>query len=354
MRIGTFWNLLRENKFRIHPTRYPMTALVSFCSVLNSCAAPIQSTLLGSKINNTELVAPPIFIIGHWRSGTTLLHELISLDENFASPNNFDTFIPHHFLVTGWFAEPIIDLLMPRTRPMDNMRLKTGLPQEDEFALLSMGGPTAYKRVAFPNETLKHHRCLDGDSLTADETTLTRDQLKSFFKAITYKYKKRLILKSPPHTGRIQQLREWFPGCKFIHLARHPYKVVPSTLRLWQTIDQVQSFQIAKYDTAKLLQYVKTCKDTMYAAYNRHRELLSENEIAHVNFEDLVDDPVREVSRIYRQLEIDDPTTVAKKMEQNFRSRKHKTNQLDLDEVLRSHINRDWQDYMQQFGYDSV
>lgn len=351
MRVGDFLKLLQENRFRIHPTRYPMTALVSFCSLLNSCAAPIQSAFLGKKVANTDLVGPPVFIIGHWRSGTTLLHELMSLDENFASPNNFDTFVPHHFLLTGWFAEPMVDLLMPSTRPMDNMRLKTGLPQEDEFALLSMGGPTAYRRVAFPNEDHQTHRFLDGQALNDEERTTTRIQMEDFFKALTYKYKKRLVLKSPPHTGRIQLLREWFPGCKFIHISRHPHKVVPSTLRLWQTIDQVQSFQIAKYDTASLLDYVTICKNEMYSAYNRDQKLLEENEIAQVKFEDLVEDPVREVARVYRQLEIDDPNPVAKKIEQDFRSRKHKTNSLDLDEALRERIDNDWQDYMDQFDY---
>ena len=353
MRVGDFWKLIKENNFRIHPTRYPMTALVSFCSLLNSSAARIQSIFYGPKISSTDLVAPPIFIIGHWRSGTTLLHELLTLDDNFAFPNNFDTFVPHHFLLTGWFAEPLVDLLMPRTRPMDNMRLKTGLPQEDEFALLAMGGLTAYRRVAFPNETNLNHRYLNGDSLNEQEQMKTREQLVGFFKALTVKYGKQLVLKSPPHTGRIRQLREWFPGCKFIHITRHPYKIVPSTLRLWQTLDQVQSFQIAKYDTGKLLDYVTICKNEMYDAYHRDQNQLDENELAQVKFEDLVEDPVREVSRLYRQLEIDDPNPVAQRIEQDFRSRKHKTNKLVLDEALRARVNDQWRDYMEQFGYEA-
>src|SRR5215510_12141658 len=36
----------------------------------------------------------PVFVIGHWRSGTTYLHYLLSKDKQFASCTNVDAFTP--------------------------------------------------------------------------------------------------------------------------------------------------------------------------------------------------------------------------------------------------------------------
>ena len=121
MRMGDYYSLLRENRFQIHPARYPMAVLVSGCTAINSVLAGVQQLTHGRRINQTELVAPPIFVIGHWRSGTTLMHELLALDQQLAFPSNFDAFIPHHFLISRFFFYPLIKLLMPSTRPMDNM-----------------------------------------------------------------------------------------------------------------------------------------------------------------------------------------------------------------------------------------
>ena len=352
MLLSDYWNLLSTNKFKIHPTRYPMTALVGATATANSCLRPLQEILYSKRVENTPLTAPPVFIIGHWRSGTTLLHELMSLDEQFCYPTTYDAFVPHHFLVTGWIGEPFINLLMPKKRPMDNMPVKSGLPQEDEFGLLSLGGPTAYRRFAFPNNDTDYARYLDGDLLTNSELSETKEKMVGFLQSLNYKYKKRMLLKSPPHTGRVQLLREWFPGAKFIHIARHPYRLVPSTLKLWQTLDVIQSFQIAKYDCGQLLAFVNKCQKTMYGAFDRDAAELEENEIAFVKFEDLIADPVREIFQIYNKLELPGLNAAATKIDQNFRSRKHKKNEFELHPAIGQEINTHWSDYMQRYGYD--
>jgi hypothetical protein len=40
----------------------------------------------GRAVRRTELVADPVFILGHWRSGTTYLQKLLSLDSRHAYP----------------------------------------------------------------------------------------------------------------------------------------------------------------------------------------------------------------------------------------------------------------------------
>ena len=114
-----------KGKFRIAPTGIGMLGIISGLSVLNSGMAAVQSLCYGRKICEVEIKHPPIFIIGHWRSGTTLLHEYMIQDKQFAFADTYSCFAPQHFLFSRRFFEPWVTFLMPKKRPMDNIDRKS-------------------------------------------------------------------------------------------------------------------------------------------------------------------------------------------------------------------------------------
>src|SRR5271170_6583798 len=63
-----------------------------------SALGMLQTRLYRRILHQLDL-RPPLFLVGHWRSGTTLLHELLALDECFAVPSTYACFNPHHFLL---------------------------------------------------------------------------------------------------------------------------------------------------------------------------------------------------------------------------------------------------------------
>ena len=344
--------LLHENRFQIHPSKYPMTVLVSGCSVANSLLSGVQHLVFGRKIEQTKLTAPPVFVIGHWRSGTTLMHELLALDERMSFPSNFDAFIPHHFLVSRFLLYPLIKVLLPTRRPMDNMSVGVASPQEDDFALCAYGAPTPYRRIAFPNRPNRDHMLLDISNANDKELADLRSTMQQFLKTLSLRYNQQLVLKSPPHTGRISQLIKWFPDAKFIHLSRHPYKLVPSTMRLWRTLDSLQGFQLPRYDDATLKNYIFECKNLMYSAYLQQRSQIPTSQLVEVSFEQLTSQPEQEMSRVYQQLNLKNFDEVQPQIKQYFQKRKdHKTNPFQLEESLRTEIDASWRDYMDAFGY---
>ena len=350
--MGDYYRLLKENRFQIHPSRYAMAGLVGMCSVMNSGLAVTQRLAFGKKIANAKLHGPPVFIIGHWRSGTTLMHELISLDERFNFPSNFEAFVPVHFLVSRPVIYPLIRMLMPARRPMDNMAMGAGSPQEDDFALIGLGAPTPYRRIAFANRASRDHLELNFDHAKPAAEQKLREAMETFLKSMSIRHQSQLVLKSPPHTGRIAQLAKWFPNAKFIHLSRHPYKLVPSTMRLWKLLDLLQSFQIPKYDDTWLKNYIFECKDLMYESYFEHRDHLPANRLVEVRFEDLVEQPIEQLGRAYDQLELGGFENAKPHVVDYFeRKKSHKKNELQLDEKLKLEIDSNWQEYMTEFGY---
>jgi hypothetical protein len=351
MQMGVYWQLLSENRFRIHPTRWPMTVLCGACSVANSAWAGMQHLTCDRKIEETELVQPPIFVIGHWRSGTTLMHELMALDPNLAFPTNYDAFVPSHSIVSHSTLLPLFRLLMPRKRPMDNMAVGALSPQEDDFALLSLNAPTPYRKIAFPAGSSQDQRKLDPANMTAAEVEDIRSQLTYFYKVLTIEYGKRLVLKSPPHTGRIRLLAEWFPGAKFVHLSRHPHKLALSTCRLWKSLYHLQAFQVVKMSDEQMLDYVCECKDLMYQPYF-HRGKMSAEQLIEVRFEDFIADPVAGLSAVYQQLQLDGFDALRPRLEASLHQRSgHQTAAYPADETFNARIDQGWADYAEAFGY---
>lgn len=352
MRTGDFFHLLRENRFKIHPYKFGMTFMVSGCSLINSGLTGLQRLTHGRKIAEAKLDRPPIFVIGHWRSGTTMMHELLSRDPRFAFPTNFDAFIPNHFLISRFFFYPIVKMLMPTRRPMDNMQMGVGTPQEDDFALCALGAPTPYRRIAFPNQPNKDHLDLDLEMASLETQQELQAAMVKFLKTLTVRYDSQLVLKSPPHTGRLKQLAEWFPGARFVHMSRNPYKLVPSTIRLWKLLDMLQGFQLPKYDDTWLKNYIFECKDLMYRAYFDQRDAIPSNQLIEVRFEDFLKDPIAGMATVYEQLELGEFEQAKPQIESYFESRKaHKNNPFSLDPDLQADIDSNWSEYKDAFGY---
>ena len=72
----------------------------------------------------------PLFILGHPRTGTTLLHNLLSLDvETFGVCSTFCAGFPSSFL---WFErfKSLLSGMCDSKRPMDDMELSLDVPQE--------------------------------------------------------------------------------------------------------------------------------------------------------------------------------------------------------------------------------
>lgn len=349
MNLGPYLGLLAQHRFRIHPIKWPMFLLGAGVSTVNSLLSLTQQVIYGRRIERTELVAPPIFIIGHWRSGTTLLHELLTLDDQFSFPNNFDSFTPNHLLVSRRIFYPVVYLLLPGKRPMDGMSLGASSPQEDDFALVSLNAPTMYREIAFPNDRFAAEL-----EPSENDRIRTIDNLERFFKILTLRYQKRLVLKSPPHTARIKDLAQRFPGAKFVHISRDPSRIVPSTARLWRTLDDTQGFQLPRYSDEKIFGYIHQRQKSMYRRYFLERDQIPSGDLIEVRFEDLIADPVATTRHVYETFSLNGFEEMESKIRSYFSERSDvKPSTPSRSPELQRSINEHWREYLKNFGYSA-
>ncbi|TWT82919.1 Sulfotransferase domain protein [Planctomycetes bacterium CA13] len=352
MRPFAWYELLRQGRFRIHPSRWTLAFVVSIATIANTALSGIQKLFFGRRSRNAELHGTPVFIIGHWRSGTTLLHELMVRDERLSSPSTFQCFAPSHFLATEWFFRRFATWLLPGKRPMDNMAAGWDRPQEDEFALLTMGMPSPYRRIAFPNEGPVDLEYLSFKGVSQPDIDTWLTTLRRFLLNVSVATGRPLVIKSPTHTGRIAQLAHEFPQAKFIHITRNPTALFPSTCRLWKSLDEVQSLQKPNHD--QIEPYVIDCLERMYEAFHEGRQSVSPDRLIDIRYEDLIADPVETLRSIYKTLHLSDFESV-EPLIQHWTETEHKgyqTNQHQLDPKADALIRSRWATYFKRYGYE--
>src|SRR5438874_8929098 len=184
--------LLARNRFAVHPRYVYIAVIVTVVSFVHLLLRLVQEAWLGRRIARTPIRHAPLFIVGHWRTGTTLLHELLILDERHTYPNTYQCLEPNHFLLTERLLTRALPFLMPAHRPMDNMAAGWDRPQEDEFALCMIGQPSPYLTIAFPNHGPQFSEYFDLRGLSRWALSDWKRDFLRFLKYLNYKDPRRL------------------------------------------------------------------------------------------------------------------------------------------------------------------
>lgn len=351
MSLNVWLPLVRTHHAKVSPSRLGLLATITTAAAFNSVVEPLCRARFRRQLAKSK-PSDPLFIIGHWRSGTTLLHELLMLDEKFFCPTTYQCFAPGHFLLTEKLITSALSWIMPDKRPMDNVAAGWHRPQEDEFALTNLGAPSPYRRMAFPVTSPCSPEALDISKLPPEELEHWKHLLQTFLKTLSVRDDRQPVLKSPPHTARVGVLAEMFPNAKFLHIIRDPYVVFPSTLRLWRSLHEVQALQVDTGDS--LEEYVYRAFDEMYHAFERDKENIGADRLYEIRYEDLIANPVDIMSHAYNKLNIGDFEKVRDHFEKQAQAMKnYKTNTYDLEPRLIKEITTRWGPFIDRYGYQT-
>jgi len=346
----TWLRLLFKNRFAVHPKYWYIAGIVSVASTMNMVLRWVQDGLYGEELARTKIEKQPVFVIGHWRTGTTLLHELLIQDRQFNYPDFFACFNPNHRLLTECFFKTYAPWMAPEQRPMDNMAAGWDRPQEDEFALCLLGLPSTYTDLAFPNNPPLHPGALDLSGLSASELARWKRTFFRFLQTLSFRDPRQLVLKSPPHTARIRVLLDLFPDARFVHIVRDPHVVFPSTVNLWKSLSTRQGFQIPT--GAGVEEKVFREFRIIYDRLEEARPLLKPGRFHELRYEELVRDPVGEMRKVYTALDLDGFEEARPRVEQYIRQTDgYETNKYTLTDAQRADIDRLWGDVIRRYGY---
>ena len=350
MNVSGWFRLLIRNRFAVSPSRVAMGCIITVVSLMNSCMGLVQALIFGRKIARAKIEHQPIFILGHWRSGTTLLHEFLVLDHRHTYPDTYACFCPNHFLVSRYLIPWWLRFIMPSRRPMDNMLVGWDRPQEDEFALCNMGLPSPYLSFAFPNGPLQDPEHLDLKGVEPVDLDRWKRKFVWFLKCLTVQNPKRIVLKSPAHTARVKVLLQLFPEARFVHIVRDPYALFPSTMRTWQRLSMHQGLQVPTFEG--LEERVLSIFERMYDSFEKDRRMIDPSRFCEVRYEDLVADPVAQMERVYKELDLGGFDEVLPPLKERVAaSTGYTANRHQLDPEMREIVSTRWAGYFEKYGY---
>ena len=156
IRPAVLWRGLQH--CRPSPSRGGVSALISLSGLLVELLAWMQSLLFTQRLQRVQLPDDPIVVIGHWRSGTTYLHQLLACDPTVATARNTLTVAPQVALLLKPWIAPLLKAWMTRFRPIDAVPWGPDDPQEDELGLARLTFDTNMGGMAFPRDYLANFR----------------------------------------------------------------------------------------------------------------------------------------------------------------------------------------------------
>ncbi len=170
------------------------------------------------------------FLMGFWRSGTTLLHNWVASAAHARTPLSWQCFNPatHMLRDKGTNAQSL-------RRPMDDGETGPLAPQEDEFALLLLGEPSLYR--IFLDAANCEHIC--EQTIACSDTSLPR--WKRFLLQLQGEQRETLLLKSPNHIFRIPMLDREFPDAPMVWVGRDFDQVLRSNWEMWASVSELNS-----------------------------------------------------------------------------------------------------------------
>lgn len=330
-------------------------ALMTAASMAGAPLALAESVAFRRKLRDAS-VQPPIFIVGHWRSGTTHLHNLLCQDPAFGYLTMYQAMAPDCSLVGGAWLRQLLSRVMPAHRPMDDMAWPLDAPQEEEIALGKVLPWSFYNQFLFPRRAreLFDKYVLFRGAGPDDIENWKRQYLRILKVASLHAGGRRLVLKNPVNTARIGLLFDMFPTAQFIHIHRDPYEVFSSTRNLHRKVLAFSALQRVSH--AEIDETVLHLYQAMMRRYFAERGRIPRRQLIDVPYGELARRPLDVMEKIYAQLGCDGFEQARPRVEAYLRSldgyQKNRFPALTSGETAR--IESDWDFAFAELGYETL
>ncbi len=296
----------------------------------------------------------PIFIIGHWRSGTTHLHNILCKDPQMGYTTTYQSVFPDTlFVKMGRFIfEGFARILIPGTRKGDNVTLGMTLPQEEEFALGDKTPVCFYYFWMFPRHIRTYYeRSVRFKGLSVKTIESWRSDYRLLIKkALINTGKSRFLSKNPPNTGRVKFLLETYPNARFIHIHRNPVEVFLSTQNFFRKMMPHLQLQTVKDDDLSndiFIIYKQIMQD-----YLEQRSLIPKGQLVEISYDELESQPEEGLDRIYKTLQIqgyDEALPLFRSYLKRMKS--YRKNKHFITKELQERILKEWGFAMKEWNY---
>lgn len=312
------------------------------------------------QIINCKIEKPPIFVLGHWRSGTSFLHSLLSCDPRRGFLRKYESVFPESFLSSENLLKPLVKRIIDPSKLKRNVSKISGrweweAPGEPDIAMITSFSPySPHWGHAFPAESFDYYMdkyaCFD--TATKEEERRWKEAYRYLMNKISIKNEHRqLVIKNPADTGRIKQLLELYPDARFVYIHRSPYDVFYSNLKMWNVIIDNLSFQ--KITQEEIISNIFSAYSKLLGKYLEHRSLIPESNLIEIYFEDLAKAPLSILEQIYQTLALEGFEDVKPLFRRFLDSQKnHTPSRYRYSAAISERIEWEWKFSLEEWPYE--
>ncbi len=347
--FANYFKVLQQG--RVEPKYYLKIFLTLLVIIISTPFQWWEKLVFSRKVARFTFEKPPLFILGHWRSGTTMLHNMLCSDPEAGYVTTYNSLFPNN-LGSKLIFKTFMKINTPEKRPSDNVKLDVDFPQEDEFAFSNMQHNAYYNFFYFPSGYQSFYdRAIHHKGLTEKEKKLWFNQYdKLLKKALINSKGKRLIVKNPVNTARIKHILKLYPDAKFLYIYRNPVTLFLSTRKfLKELLPSVQLQQTSEEFIEKTIfdVYRKLMND-----YHEQRELISKENLYELRYESFEKHPDAEIRKIYTNLLKEDYNNAKEYFYDFYESIKgYKKNEYVIDKSSIDKIVSELDDFMKTMNY---
>ena len=351
-KFPVFCRYVAENRKDICKKYYPQVLLSGISSRLLTPFVCGEDLLCRKAVKNIA-VKSPLFVLGHWRCGTTLLYFMLAQDKNFGFIDPLMTFTMNFYHLLYWFFKPTIAAHLHEGRPMDNIKYSMLLPIEEYISFSTQNADSVYPLNYFPQSFIRYNKNAFVDQFSKEKRDNWKKNYDYFLRKITsLNDGKSLLLKSPDNTARVRLLKEMYPDAKFVNIYRDPYTVIRSTLHLYDKMLSLWSLEeIPPVETME--DWVIEVFRMMYEAYFKEIQSLPPHALFEIKFEEFEKDPLPILENMYKTLELDGFDEALPSIKAYWESLAgYQKNEFDYSERLVKKVNENLGFYLEHYGYE--
>ena len=349
-RLDVIIGLLKKEK-HIKPRCIPQILAALGMATLTLPAVAAEYLFFSHRPKKQKMQGP-VFVMGHWRSGTTLVQYLLAQDKQFGNFDPVYAFSYNYYHLLGWLFHYLTKGQLSETRPQDNMRLSLDLPLEEYMVYANIEVDSLYPVNYFPQSFARYMDNSYWQNLPAQKAASLKKKYDRMLKNCTqHTHGKRLLLKSPDNTGRILPLYEMYPDAKFINIYRNPYTVIRSTIHLYEKTFSMWALQEVPAKEELEDAIIQNFK-RMYEEYFAALEKIPKEAIYEIRFEDFEKNPFPYLKEAYAALDLGDYAEAEAGFREYWKAEEgYEKNKFDYPQALKEKIDANLGFYFEHYGY---